>query len=99
MDLLVNRAALSSLRTLTGQDFGLNIREWVSWKTRTAALFASQSPYVYPVFNRDRHWYEWVVPFLQPPNEVASTPAGMPDPFSSGSGDSTHTPEPNIRNN
>lgn len=76
-DLSVNDAALRSLRTLTGQDFGDNLREWVAWKKQTTDLFAARRAYVYPVFHREKTWLETFVPLWVPPNEIAASPAGM----------------------
>lgn len=76
-DLAVNAAALRSLRTLTGQDFGDNLRAWVAWKKGTADLFAARRPYIYPVFNRPKNFVEMILPVFKPPNEVAASPAGL----------------------
>lgn len=76
-DLTVHRAARKSLRTLTGQDLGADLRGWVAWRKRTPDLFAARQPYVYPVFERDRKLVEVLVPFFSPPNETASTPVGF----------------------
>lgn len=99
-DLTVNQAALAALRTLTGQDLGLNIRAWVAWRGETRDAFAGRQPFVYPVFYRDRRLLEWVLPFWRPPNEIASTPEGMDvaraqDP----SGNSTEGEGGSVRNN
>lgn len=76
--LAVNQAALHSLRTLTGQDFGLDRKAWFNWYDSTETPFAGRTAYVYPVFSRDRFFWEYI-PFVpQPPNETASTPAGFP---------------------
>ncbi len=79
--LSVNRAAEQSLQTLTGQDFGFDGRAWVAWKNNASDPFAGQIPYEYPIFERGRRGLEWVLPFMRPPNEIASSPAGMPDPL------------------
>ena len=76
-DLAVNREAHYSLRTLTGQDFGLDRAQWFAWYGSNQNLFAARTVYVYPVYNRKKIWYEYV-PFIPgPPNESASTPVGM----------------------
>lgn len=76
--LAVNRNALQSLRTLTGQDFGYDRRAWHEWYNETDNLFAGRRAYIYPTFQRGRRWMEYV-PFVPgPPNEPASTPVGMP---------------------
>ncbi len=76
-NLAVNRRAQESLRTLTGQDFGIDRAQWFAWYTSSSELFAARAVYVYPVFWRSKRWYEQI-PFVPgPPNESASTPVGM----------------------
>ena len=76
--LSVNNASLSSLRTLTGQDLGFERKQWLEWFDETKEPFSAGTPYIYPVFYRDKTFWEYF-PFVPPPpNEVASTPAGMP---------------------
>lgn len=76
--LAVNRNTLVALRTLTGQDFGLDRRAWLDWVDATPDLFAARQPYTYPVFQRDKKLVEWL-PFVSPPpNEAESTPVGLP---------------------
>ena len=76
--LTVNRAAESSLRTLTGQDLGLDRTVWGAWSIETTDAFAQRQPYLFPVFNRERYIIEYL-PFIpRPPNETPATPAGMP---------------------
>lgn len=73
----VNEASRSSLRTLTGQDFGTDIAAWVDWVGNSADLFAARAAYVFPAFYREKRWIEYL-PFLpEPPNETASLPVGM----------------------
>jgi hypothetical protein len=77
-DLAVNRNALASLRTLTGQDFGLDRSAWVEWSGRTQAPFAGRRLYIFPAFSRAKRWYEYL-PFVpRPPNEAAAPPVGLP---------------------
>jgi hypothetical protein len=76
--LAVNEAARASLRTLTGQDFGLDRKAWFAWYDQTETPFAGRTAYVYPAFDRDKFFWEYI-PFVPgPPNETASTPAGFP---------------------
>lgn len=76
--LLVNRQALASLTTLTGQDFGTDRRAWLDWQASEADPFAGRRQYVFPVFHRERRFYEFL-PFLpQPANEAGASPAGSP---------------------
>jgi len=76
-NLAINHATVNSLRTLTGQDFGYDRAEWAAWNKSEPRTFAARSVYMYPVFNRDKDWYEYL-PFVSPPpNEATSTPAGL----------------------
>jgi hypothetical protein len=75
--LVVNRAATYSLTTLTGQTLGDDPRAWLDWLSKTRAPFEKRRQYVYPHFERDRFWYEYI-PFIPPPpNEQPGIPAGM----------------------
>lgn len=75
--LAVNHATRESLRTLTGQDFGLDRGAWQRWYKDTPGLFDARRAYVYPAFHRDKRWYEYI-PFLPPPpNEPSAMPAGL----------------------
>ncbi len=75
--LAVNRSTRSSLRTLTGQDFGVDRASWQDWYKAQQRVFAAQAVYEYPVFRRSKKWYEFV-PFVPPPpNEPKATPAGL----------------------
>ncbi len=77
-DLAVNDAALRSLRTLTGQDFGVDRATWADWLSRTQAPFAGRGLYTYPAYRREMRFYEYI-PFVpKPRNEVAAPPAGLP---------------------
>lgn len=77
-DLAVNMAARESLETLTGTDHEIDARAWLAWKEETGDLFANQQTYMYPVFERDQRWYEWILPGFDPPNETSAPPVGMP---------------------
>ena len=76
--LLVNKNALDSLRTLTGNDaLPDDLKSWTQWENATKDPFANRRPYVYPVFWREKRWLDYV-PFMPAvPNEIASTPAGF----------------------
>jgi hypothetical protein len=76
----INDACRDSLRTLTGQDLGLDRGAWAAWYKSVEAgqdVFAAGGTYEYPVYYRDREWYEYLPFTKQPPNEKASTPVGM----------------------
>jgi hypothetical protein len=76
--LIVNQTTVRSLKSLTGQDLGVDRRAWAKWLQETKDPFAGRTAYVYPAYSRDKTWLEYL-PFIPgPPNEVASTPAGMP---------------------
>ncbi len=76
-NLSVDLTVQTSLRTLTGQDFGLDIIAWRAWYAHSKDVFAARSVYVYPVFWRSKHWYEHLPLVSGPPNEPQGTPAGM----------------------
>lgn len=99
--LLVNVAATEALATLTGQDFGDDVRAWLAWSKETEDPFAGRQAYIYPVFYRKPSFLESIVPFMQPPNEVAAAPAGMPAsaPAVAGSGDSGEPAGESVRQN
>lgn len=76
--LVVNQTTLRSLKTLTGRDLGVDRRAWTKWARETNDPFAARTAYIYPAYSRDKTWLEYL-PFIPgPPNEVASTPVGMP---------------------
>lgn len=84
--LRVNQAAKRSLKTLTGENFGLDIRRWLAWSQRTQDLFAKRRPYEYPVFHRDPTIVEMILPWLEgPKNETPAPPVGAPDEVATGS--------------
>jgi hypothetical protein len=76
-DLTVNAAARSSLRTLTGEDFGYLPRPWVDFVRGNPDPFAERLAYTYPAYSRDRLWFEWFNPFFELPNEISAAPVGM----------------------
>ena len=79
--LAVNRGALESLKTLTGQDFGVDDAQWVAWRdatTDSSQMFSARGSYAYPVFRRSRKWWEHIPLTPQPPNEAPAAPTGMP---------------------
>lgn len=76
--LVVNSSAHESLRTLTGNDeLGMDRKAWTTWAKAAEKPFAGRRAYVYPVFNREGRWLDYI-PFAPPvPNETASTPVGF----------------------
>ena len=81
--LAVNNRVEHSLMMLTGQNFGLDQRAWLSWYNGTEAIFAGAQPYTYPVFHRKKKIIEYLPLIPPPPNETTSTPVGM-DPVIDG---------------
>lgn len=76
-NLAVNVSTQGALRTLTGQDLGIDRGAWAEWYRSDRNVFAARSVYEYPIFRRGKFWYEYI-PFVPPPpNEVTSPPAGM----------------------
>lgn len=75
--LAVHAAVVRSLDLLTGQDFGLDFLAWQGWIDENSGWFADQQVYTYPVFSRDRAWWEYLPWLPVPPNEVSSTPIGL----------------------
>lgn len=84
-ELSVNMAAQHSLNILTGQDFGLDARNWLTWynqAVRTDTAFAHGLEYFYPTYSRDLSWLEelafWNKPTFEPPGQPAGlTPKGQ----------------------
>ncbi|CAN5819585.1 hypothetical protein BH11PLA1_BH11PLA1_23110 [soil metagenome] len=75
--LIVNTAARQSLGTLLGTDQGEDGAAWLAWVDAHKDLFAARKQYVYPYFERDKYWYEFIPLVPPPPNELPGTPAGM----------------------
>jgi len=76
--LAVNRNALVSLRTLTGQDFGYERLTWAKWIKESSAPFAGGTVFEYPAYSRSKSFIEYLPFVSKPPNEPSTTPAGMP---------------------
>lgn len=76
--LAVNRSTLESLRTLTGQDLGYSRTEWTRWlRSQDQSPTIAQGVFVYPGYERDLKWYEWV-PFVPKPRlEKPGVPTGF----------------------
>jgi len=76
--LIVNKSAYSSLRTLTGEELPPDRRAWAGWVKDAAEPFAARTAYKYPAYSRDRFWTEYL-PFISPPpNEEMGQPIGAP---------------------
>jgi len=75
--LAVHAAVARSLRLLTGQDYGLDFLAWQAWIDENGRWFTDQQTYTYPVFSRNRAWWEYLPWLPVPPNEESSTPVGL----------------------
>lgn len=91
----VNEAARASLKTITGEDFGYEIDDWVGWSTSASDLFAKGTDYEYPVFSRDQTWYEALMFWYSPPNEIPGRPIGSEPLQYSESGEGSLADRPN----
>lgn len=81
--LTLNLAAADSLRIMTGRDFGINARSWLSWYD--AQLRSQENPFVlgetflYPTFRRDVGFFESLA-FWDPVTfEDPAAPRGLLD--------------------
>lgn len=76
-ELALNLAALTSLQTLTGEDFGLEARAWLAWYNDTSEPFAGQREYLYPTYQRDETWLERLAFWSSTTFEQPARPAGL----------------------
>jgi hypothetical protein len=75
-ELAVNWAALDSLQTLTGNDFGLNQAAWLRWKDSTQVAFLDEERFLYPTFRRHKWWLDYVLFWVPIEFEDPSMPIG-----------------------
>lgn len=78
--LAVHMAVVRSLETLTGQTFGLDFIAWQQWIESSGQWFADAQTYTYPVYSRNRRWFEYLPWMPPPPNETPATPIGLARP-------------------
>lgn len=78
-ELAVNLASLDSLRLITTRDFGLNRREWLSWYVATPvnARFTSDLTYLFPTYQRDLGFWDYLVFWDIPKFESPGVPTGL----------------------
>lgn len=76
--LAVNSAAVASLETLTGQNFGYDTALWLEWVDAAEDPFRAGRMYTYPGFSRPRHPIEWLPLVPQPPSVPEGAPVGLP---------------------
>ena len=78
--LAINEAARQSLKTLTGQDFGLDPEPWLRWYNGAAAPFAGQGEYLYPTYRRRTTILEKLAFWSHKTFEQRGRPAGLEPP-------------------
>ncbi|MCA9296979.1 MAG: HEAT repeat domain-containing protein, partial [Phycisphaerales bacterium] len=80
-ELALNRAALDSLTTMTGEDFGLDANAWRAWYEQPDVgadrAFANGTEYLYPVYDRDISLLERIAFWSTPHFETPAPPAGL----------------------
>ncbi|MFM1829663.1 MAG: hypothetical protein RLZZ558_3 [Planctomycetota bacterium] len=79
-ELAVNLAALDSLQLLTGRDFGLDRPLWLSWYRSTSAPFDREMVYLYPTYQREKGFWDWITFWSPLTFEKPSIPRGMTEP-------------------
>lgn len=76
-ELGVNLAAADSLRTLTGENHGLDSRSWLAWYESSKNPFGLEEVYLYPVYTRPLGWLEQINIFNPIVWEKSSLPRGL----------------------
>lgn len=76
-ELAVNIAALDSLRTMTGQNLGLDRGAWLAYADSTASPFAGARLYVYPTFVRRLDVWDHLIFWMPTVFETPDIPIGM----------------------
>lgn len=79
-ELAVNLAALDSLQTITGKDFGLDQRAWNQWRASvgTAQAFRTDDRFLYPTFRREKGLMDYVLFWIPLTFEEPGMPVGTP---------------------
>ncbi|MEE2681194.1 MAG: HEAT repeat domain-containing protein [Planctomycetota bacterium] len=75
--LAVNLAAADSLRCLTGEDHGINSRDWLAWYASAKNPFQNEEIYLYPVYTRPLGFLDWINIFNPTVWEKPSLPRGL----------------------
>ena len=75
--LAVNLAAADSLRCLTGEDHGINSREWLAWYRSVQNPFKNEEIYLYPVYTRPLGILDWINIFNPTIWETPGLPRGL----------------------
>lgn len=79
-ELSVNLAAERSLKLLTGQSQGLDRLDWLTWYqslNNPALVFENKEEYLFPTYERDKVWWEYIAFWTPAPvREAPAPPAG-----------------------
>lgn len=78
-ELVVNINAREALRTMTGEDHGLDRGAWFNWYIKSPAPFANRQEYRYPVYQRDDTLMEHIAFWTKKNWEEPGTPVGLRD--------------------
>ncbi|MFN5494963.1 MAG: HEAT repeat domain-containing protein [bacterium] len=76
-ELAVNIASLDSLRTITGQNYGIEEDEWLGYYASTSTPFAAGRTYLYPTFVRELDVWDHLVFWMPVSFESPNTPIGL----------------------
>ena len=76
-ELAVNLAAADSLRCLTGEDYGINSRDWLAWYKASDDPFRDEEIYLYPVYTRPLGFFDWINIFNPTIWEKPGLPRGL----------------------
>ena len=81
-ELAVNLAALKSLESITGQDFGMDSSAWLSWYEAADGQagedpFENRVDYLYPTYTRDDSFLETLAFWYSRYEEKPASPAGL----------------------
>ncbi|MBL9119522.1 MAG: HEAT repeat domain-containing protein [Phycisphaerae bacterium] len=77
-ELAVNYAALDSLQTMTGQDFGMSQKAWLDWRASvgTNVAFRTDERFLYPTFQRDKGIFDYLMFWVPLEFESPGMPVG-----------------------
>lgn len=77
-ELAVNLAALDSLHTMTGKDFGLSQKAWIEWRASVDAsnAYRADERFLYPTFQREKGFWDYVLFWMPLSFEDPAMPIG-----------------------
>ena len=76
-ELAVNLAANDSLRLLTDHDFALDRRLWLSWYRADKKPFRKELQYLYPTYQREKGFWDYITFWAPLTFEKPGVPVGM----------------------